>query len=341
MERIFSEFDPVFETLGLLYVGSHYEEVRQEMKSALVDFGIDEERFYGQHLKIYDKYVQTFQKNRVCGEMDGFFFEEKDPNYYLILLLSLIQNKDWFAEDAELNDEPVLHQLLSAVKTVFDEKDNATPQTTRDLIVFLDQWEMDAGAKWNLLRMTDHPATTVNHLISLVKRNFPAYQKASAAVEKPLNTLLKRYHSFVFEGEDKRFYELRQNLPGTSVIYPTLAFPLSQLLFEDRCYYGLLSGILNEGDQNGMHSRDMLLLKLKALADTSKLEILVSLKTSPKYNLEIARQLHLTAATTSHHMSNLLNCDLVGIKKADGRVYYHLNEEKIRELIDQLEQTLL
>jgi DNA-binding transcriptional ArsR family regulator len=80
---------------------------------------------------------------------------------------------------------------------------------------------------------------------------------------------------------------------------------------------------------------------LKALSDSSKLEIISSLKISPKYNLEIAQQLGLTPATMSHHMSVLLSCGFVGVEKMDGKVYYHLVEENMISMLEELKQALL
>jgi DNA-binding transcriptional ArsR family regulator len=94
-------------------------------------------------------------------------------------------------------------------------------------------------------------------------------------------------------------------------------------------------------DENHNQSKEEIIQGLKALSDKSKFEILLSLKTSPKYNLEIAQQLGLTAATMSHHMNVLLTCGFVGINKQAGRVYYHIEEDSIRHFISSLEQTLL
>ena len=72
---------------------------------------------------------------------------------------------------------------------------------------------------------------------------------------------------------------------------------------------------------------------MKAFGDKSKFEILYSLKESPKYNLEIAEELQLTPATASHHMSLLLSNHMVTVEKKDGRVYYQLNQETLREIM--------
>ena len=56
---------------------------------------------------------------------------------------------------------------------------------------------------------------------------------------------------------------------------------------------------------------------LKALSDKSKFDILHSLLIAPKYNLELAEELDLTAATVSHHMNVLLTNKLVDIEKKE------------------------
>jgi len=77
---------------------------------------------------------------------------------------------------------------------------------------------------------------------------------------------------------------------------------------------------------------------LKAIGDSSKFDILVSLNRAPKYNLELAEHLGLSAATVSHHMQTLMLHGLVSVEKRDGRVYYTLEKEPIREIIADLQR---
>jgi DNA-binding transcriptional ArsR family regulator len=107
----------------------------------------------------------------------------------------------------------------------------------------------------------------------------------------------------------------------------------------DTCYYGLLAekAIKELGYDNG---KEYLKICLKALSDSSKLEILSTLKTSPKYAAELAVQLGLTPATVSHHMNMLLSARLVYVEKSDGKYYYHLNKDSIHEILEQLNSML-
>jgi DNA-binding transcriptional ArsR family regulator len=342
LDKTFSEMDPVLETMGLLYVSYNLEEVKKETKKKLSELGFDGEQFYSQHLKTFDKYVQVFLKNRVEGSENATFFSEKDSNYFLILLSLIIENKSWLTSMACLSEDQINSQIFHICKTVFDDGTNTEdPDSLEDIIHYLDGCGLESDAKWKMLHIMQKPMKYISQLIEIINRNTDAYYRALSEVINPLEKLLNQYNVTVTNNGDKKFYELKAAITQSSVVYPTLIFPVSQMFFEKNCYYGLLSEKVIKNGKIRQNPKELLLLKLKALSDSSKLGIVSSLKVSPKYNLEIAQQLGLTAATMSHHMNVLLNCGLVGVEKRDGKVYYHLERENLQDLIKDLEETLL
>lgn len=341
-DKVLCELDPVFETMGLLSVSYNLDAVKEETKKALSDLGFDGEQFYSQYFKIFDKYVQAFLKNKVESKEDELFFYEKDPNYFLILLLLIIENKSWLTSAVNLTDNQINSQISHICKAVFDNDANPKISDTLDSIIeFLEKSGLETNSKWKMLRIMRQPTKYITQLIDIINSNMDAYHKATDDVRKPLEKLLNQYNVSVNNCGDKKFYELKTEISQSSTVYPTLIFPVSQMLFEKSCYYGLLSEKVIKNGKARPNSKESLLLKLKALSDSSKLEIIASLKVSPKYNLEIAQQLELTAATMSHHMNVLLNCGFVGIEKKDGKVYYHLEKENLKDLIKELQETLL
>ena len=56
------------------------------------------------------------------------------------------------------------------------------------------------------------------------------------------------------------------------------------------------------------------------------------------YDLEIAEELKLSPPTVSHHMSVLLENGLVDVEKKEGKVYYTLSKERLREAVGELEK---
>ncbi len=339
--KVYCELDPVFETMGLLYVSYNLDEVKHETKKQLSDLGFDGEQFYLQHLKAFDKYVQAFLKNRVKSGEDELFFSEKDSNYFIILLSLIIDNKGWLTSVESLTDDLINSQIIHICKAIFDIDINTETTDNLDGIIrFLENSGLETNAKWKMLCIMRQPAKYITQLVKIVNSNTEAYRKAAEDVRKPLEKLLVQYNATVNNCGDKEFRELVNEFSQSSEVYPTLVFPVSQILSENICYYGLLSNKI-KSRKTRLNSNESLLLKLKALSDSSKLEIISSLKVCPKYNLEIAQQLGLTAATMSHHMNSLLNCGFVGIEKKDGKVYYHLKKENLKDLIKELEETLL
>lgn len=336
-EKVLCELDPVVETMGLLYTSYNFEDLKAEIIKAITDLGFDGEQFYIQNLKIYEKYINAFNKRKVIDKQDDIFFSEKDSNYFLIFLFLLVENKDWLMNQDSLTDSIVNKQIVKMFRSdLEDELDCNTIETLDQIILFIEKVELESSAKWKLLQIMQEPKKYISLLISKVNLNLNIYESIIKDINKPLNKLLNQYMNSV-----KTFYPLKDKLSEASIIYPTLIFPVTQIILEDKCYYGLLSGLLMTYGRNVNHSKEELLMKLKVLSDNSKLEIINSLKISPKYNLEIAKHLGLTAATMSHHMNALLNCGFVDVEKKDGKVYYHLQRESMKEFIKELEQTII
>lgn len=342
MIDIQGQLDPLFEIMGLLYVSCNLDAVKQEMKAGLSDFGLEAEAFYAQNLTIFDEYVQAFMNNREGSPEDLAFFKGKDFTCFAILLSLLIENRNWFTSTEGLTNEEIKAQLIHACHEMFDDiTEPPNPESLEDIIGLLEAIGLEDNSKWLLLLMMQQPKKHVARLVDIVNANAKAYEKALSSVSKPLGRLMQQYDQWMRNQDDQTFFELKHKMAGATAIHPTLVYPISQIILESGCYYGLLCAKALSKEKSLVQEKELLLMKLKALSDRSKLEILTSLKVSPKYNLEIAQQLGLTAATMSHHMGVLLTCGFVGIEKKDGKVYYHLEKDNLRDMISVLEKILL
>ncbi|MFA7673724.1 MAG: metalloregulator ArsR/SmtB family transcription factor, partial [Clostridia bacterium] len=87
------------------------------------------------------------------------------------------------------------------------------------------------------------------------------------------------------------------------------------------------------------HTAD-LVNDLKAISDTNRMDILISLKSGKKYARELMDLTGLTSATISHHMGELITRQLVTVEKSGVRLYYTLKKEKISEITDGLRDLL-
>jgi len=338
---IYEELDPFFETIGLLFACNHIEKTKKEAIKGLDELGFDGEKFYEKNLKVFDSYVRTFKKNSVLKKDSEFFFEENDSKFILLLTSLLIENKELIPVINEIDPGQINKEIIETCKCLFEfETSIEKAETLEDIVAFLDMTSIGKDEKWKIMLIMQSPNAYLKQLINIIADNIDAFEKAKKAVEPQLSKLLSQYHEFISSENKGKFYTLKTSLSQTADIYPTLVFPITLMINEKTCYYGLLSSLVLK-EENRNQSKDEIIQGLKALSDKSKFDILCSLKVSPKYNLEIAEQLGLTAATMSHHMNVLLSCGFVGINKQSGRVYYHLEKDSMKHFIAMLEQTFL
>lgn len=108
----------------------------------------------------------------------------------------------------------------------------------------------------------------------------------------------------------------------------------------DFFYIGVLFEPLKEITDSST-LEDKLCRGLRTIGDLRKFEILRLLSEGEKYGQQLASLLDLSTATISHHMSLLMECGFVEIKRESNRIYYCLNRKKLRDFIDELTGTLL
>ncbi|WP_187434475.1 ArsR/SmtB family transcription factor [Paenibacillus methanolicus] len=109
---------------------------------------------------------------------------------------------------------------------------------------------------------------------------------------------------------------------------------------EDACSWMSL-GYFNDALERRQADKDMTEKFLKVIADKRRLDLLELLKSRNHYAGELAQLMALTPAAINYHTNLLIDLGLIRITKADGRIYYELDAEKLSSLMDQAKRTLL
>ncbi|MPW25245.1 ArsR family transcriptional regulator [Alkalibaculum sp. M08DMB] len=341
--RIFTELDPFIETLGLLIHSHNLDETRTSIIKELDNLGFIGTDLYSKHFKIFDKYISTFKKYSVVGAEDKFFFEDIESNHINIITMLMISNKDFVDKIDEISSQKINHDIIEyIVESMEISLPDKEIENLEDIISFLDSNNsLGFNDKWKIMKMLQNSKYYLKKLISIINNNIDAYAQAHKSISKQLEKLINQYNETVTLNGTGLFNEMLKSLTDNIDIYPTLAFPALLIAFEKSCYYGLLSPLVIRGEKNSKLTQEDFLYCLKTLSDKSKMEIIKTLKVSPKYNLEIANEIGLTAATVSYHMAVLLTCGFVSVEKQDGRVYYNLKKDTIKDFIDLMEETLI
>lgn len=80
-----------------------------------------------------------------------------------------------------------------------------------------------------------------------------------------------------------------------------------------------------------------IMIKLKAITDSTRLEILSLLsKNGAMCGCKLLERLNITQGTLSHHMKVLSDAGIVSIRKEGKWCHYSLNKEEICEIADFL-----
>lgn len=92
-------------------------------------------------------------------------------------------------------------------------------------------------------------------------------------------------------------------------------------------------GLRNDQVFGPAAEREKTELFLKAFSDKRRLDFLLLLRQRPHYGQEIAAALGITPAAVTYHGNFLFFLDLIEIKREDHRLYYHLQMDKLQELL--------
>lgn len=325
--------NPVFEIIGLLALRSFGQKSMEPSCRALRERGVDEETLWRLCEPVHSRYLAAFAKaapapDAECCEM---FFSEPDQDFLLLVQTVCAEHPEWFSGCAP--EEQAVR--LAFGQTIAERAFDQAPDLAR-LVEILQDAGLSSGACWRFIRLLERPSEWIGRLAEAVRNSEQAYQKALEAVQRQLPGLLEEFAC----GEC-----LSAGLSPEAPVQPVLVYPMVEIVSTGPSapsgYAGLYIRQAYRLLEQQKASEGELMAGLKALGDASKFQILTRLREGDKYNLELAQELGLSAATMSHHMSALLTCGLVRLTKREGRVYYSLERQAVRRMLTTLEQHFL
>lgn len=337
------ELDPLFETLALLSV-ENPETWREEIIRDLSGYGLGGEMFYQKHFPPVEKYVRTFLKHKVKTPQEEFFYKDKSQDMFFWIVALAVENRRYLEDPGQADPAAMRRRLAYYLVDMEKNPDIKTEDDLPDiseekaLLEFMDGLTVKSEEKWYVLDWLRRPVYRLEQLGEMIRLNLPAFEKARDSVKKPLEKLLQKKENL--EGNES-YAKMAGLCEENQAVYMSMGVPLAQIVMLTCGYHGVLMEYLNTGKHSGNVSKEMVIRQAKALSDQSKLDILCDLKCSRKFNLELAESLGLSPSTVSHHMNSLLLCDFVTVEKRDGKVYYCLQEDTIREFLKKVEEMLL
>ncbi len=326
-----SELNPCFETLFLLMSPEWDKEQKKEAIKEIDGIGINGAAFFKANFSVVERYTAAFQSRRtVFANID---FPDICEELFCSLIHLFWRHPKWFEGLEGVSDAEAFEAVLKSIIDPSDEE--------QDPVAFLEASGYSDKAKWQMSALLQQPKQRLSQIALAVSENLSAFEYAYAEHKAEIDILLAQLADRLDNSSPASLLSLPDKFNPDAEIIPTLASPLAIMIFDDFCFCGLLINKLLGEEDDGGFTKSEAIRAAKALGDLSKLDILLALKKESLYNLEIARLLDLTPATTSHHMSILLAAGFVSVMKQDGKAYYSFSQEGIRRYRDWLDENLL
>lgn len=250
-------------------------------------------------------------------------------------------------------DDKRMAVIAYAIEDYFDEHDlESNPLgdfDDADFFNLVDSSGLDAATKFEVLQLYYRfdlyyacYTRVTTEVTALIKHKLPLFADKIEAMLTRLAEALAQKGALFFqelcgvEINNNDFYEIRP------IIYTinSMGFESSRQI-RSQINVGIHFIDLSELSKKAKSLKDSLLEFLKILSDNTKLSILQLLKEEPHYSGQIADKLKLTGATISYHMAALNKLELIHIRKEAVKVYYSLNNDKIKQYLDGLKTYLI
>lgn len=329
------ELHPVLETLGLILVMKNFNSIKSDLLRSLNEMEIDGEMFYERNLSFLENYVGEFEKKYIADPKEDFFFGKCFEFFQMVSAL-VIEYPELEAEIDALTDEAVLRKVELFLEDVKGKAPGTG--TMEERFAAIQSIDCAEDTKWKLFMLLNHPLDQFRALARIYRKNRPAFDYTVEKNRECLDALLLAAPAEASAAMGNLIAGVAE---GPVAVYWTAVFPVMEWLLSHTAFQGILADKLDLHKKGISDAREILPGMLKVLGDKSKFEILCSVKERGKYNLEIAKELGITPATASHHMGILLSSHFVEVEKREGRVYYHLNQDTVREMIGFLEGIFL
>ncbi len=221
-----------------------------------------------------------------------------------------------------------------------------------ELINFIGSLPISPDLKWQICSFYNNFDAMRNALATILYEAGRLYIERYERVRHYTGWFTTNYEQSV--GSDAAAYIAEnygltlENTPDILYIVPSVTMCSDSLYLmnytSDKEIDYFFIGTLNDplrGFADPKANEEQLCRALKVMGDPRKFEILKLLAQKPRYGQQLAYELQISTATISHHMSQLLELELVKIERDANRVYYTVNREKLKLLFTDFSKLFL
>lgn len=353
----------ILESYMFLFYRSMDKEYKYEFKyNASRKFNVPDIEIYNIIAKEEKLYNIVNKKIKLNDEAVSWYFqrgEERNSSLAEILLSYMIYDDKNLNEFIELDDNEKFAHYLKIILSI-NSIDIAVKKDMKqsEYINLIDTLDIPVEFKYkyvllyqNHKRYFEEVIDMINLVSAELKKEEHKFHDIIDEYERIVNDKIEKADGNFFDFMDVQFqYDgdilLRPAIMANNVVLIS-SFMRIHNAYPDKkfdqaiVYFGVNVIAFSKLFKKHELNEDKLTSILKILGDRSKYDILMSLKGKQMYAAEIAKMMNVTNATVSHHMRNLFQLALVRMITDNNRVYYTLNENTIKKVVDLLGKKFL
>lgn len=263
------------------------------------------------------------------------------------------------AKLASRSDDDVMKQLLSDVIEILGQQDGDACLNEQEIAHMLadrlsfeqrlaDCQSISSADQEKALEILRYPADAKQRLMRLLERYahvFAPYLAELetldlAEVEKSREVCLANTEDFV-----ANYLKININIldPATRIDLIPNAFSeiLTYVYQPEKDHFVLLYGTFISKKRLREKRSEEIKQFFKVLSEEKRVEIIKSLALKPSIGSDLAKQVGLTNATASYHLTMLLGIGLVDYERVGQKLHYILNKAMLKDLFDKAYQDLV
>lgn len=222
--------------------------------------------------------------------------------------------------------------ILKKYKDIYKDKNK--------ILDLLKECNIPAEAKWSIYLIISEPEKYMKEVCEFIESFVPFFNSTFTK----FSYLRDKFNKYISDKMENEGIEYLKKLPSfeeikkyKTIIVSPVVVSYASIVADDVedtlfVYIGMnIEKVLEV--LKGKSDEEMLLSLLKTISDSSRFNILKMLLSGEMFGLELAEKLNLTNATISHHINLLMVANLIIFTRRDGKIYYKLNKETLRNMV--------
>lgn len=259
---------------------------------------------------------------------------------------------------SELSERDSLKHLLSDVIESVCEQESNLCQDEKGIEILLSDLEsfeqrlagcqdLSSLDREKALDFLHYPAEAKLRLVNLLKQYVRAFEPYVAELEELDRAEVERSRSACIDNFEEfvtNYLKINVNIlaPAKQVILIPNAFSeiLTYFLKPAEGQFVLVYGTFISKKRMREKRSEEIKQFLKVLSEEKRIEIIKILAVKPALGNDLAKQIGLTNATASYHMTMMLGIGLIDYERVGQRLHYVLKKEVLKDLMDKAYQEL-